>query len=182
MIKKLSSIILIGLLFTFVLLGASGCGMFGGNQQAAQEEQAKKDKLEQEKQAEAAKAAEEAKKAQEEKERLEKAEKEKAQAEQEALEAAKAKAEQEKEQQQVAMNNNVVVPTINKVLVGPYTNYAKAKAAVLKLRKTGFGDAFVKEYDGKHWAQLGSYKSPEAANAILEQAKRKKYDGTVVQE
>lgn len=166
MIKKLSLLVLSVFLLSLVLLAASGCA----SSRNTQSDKAKQAQIEQEKKAteEAKIAAEEAKAAEEEKKKQEEEERIKAEEEAKAAEEAKKKAEEEAK--------------VNKVLVGPYDTHGKAKAVVLKLRKLGFGDAFVKEYEGKFWAQIGLFKSAESANAILDQAKHKKYNGQVIRE
>jgi cell division septation protein DedD len=167
MIKKLSLLVLSVFLLSFVLLAASGCASSGPSR-ADKEKQAQIEADRKKAELEAAQAAEEAKKAEEERKKQQEEERIKAEQEAQAAEEARKKAAEEAK--------------MNKVLVGPYETHGKAKTAVLKLRKLGFGDAFVKEYDGKFWAQIGLFKSAESANAILDQAKHKKYNGQVIRE
>jgi len=180
--KKLTRILLTGLILTLVLSLTTGCG--GGKKVAKDKDKAK---LEQQKAAEAAKkqpkqsdadqkaAAEEAARAAEEARQAQEAEEAKAKAEEEARAAEESKAAEE-----AAAAADVA--KVNKVIVGPYANYGKAKASVNNLKANGFKGAFVKEYGGQYWAQIGVFRSAEAANKVLDKAKHKKYDGQIIRE
>lgn len=169
--KKLTHILLTGLILLLILSLTTGCG--GGKKVASDKDKAK---LEQKKAEEAKqKAAEEAAKAAEEARQAQEAEEAKAKAEEEAKAAEEARAAEEAAAAAEAAK-------VNKVIVGPYANYGKAKASVNNLKANGFKGAFVKEYAGQYWAQIGVFHSAESAEKVLEKAKKKGYNGQVIRE
>lgn len=170
--KKLTHIILTGLILLLVASLTTGCG--GGKKVASSKDKAK---LEQKKADEAAKAkaAEEAAKAAEEAKQAQEAEDARIKAEEEAKAAEEARAAEEAAAAADAAK-------LNKVIVGPYSNYGKAKASVNNLKANGFKGAFVKEYDGQYWAQLGAFRMSEGADKILAKAQKKGYKGQVIRE
>lgn len=174
--KKLTHIILTGLILLLVASLTTGCG--GGAKAAKGKDKAKQEqqKVDAKKQAEIdAKAAEEAAKAAEEARQAQEAEEAKAKAEEEARAAEEAKAAEEAAAAADAAK-------FNKVIVGPYANYGKAKASANNLKANGFKGAFVKEYDGQYWAQIGVFRSAEGADKTLSKAQKKGYKGQVIRE